>query len=120
MFGFGRSTQPDTWIDLVSIDQLKDAIETSDNKIVILFKHSTRCSISSMVRSGIIKDYNLDADKVDFYHLDLLVHRNISNEIATLTGVFHQSPQLIVLKNQKVVHHASHSAINIREVASII
>jgi bacillithiol system protein YtxJ len=52
------------------------------------------------------------ADAVDAYYLDLLEYRPISSAIAEQFSVTHQSPQLILMKNGQVVHHASHSDID--------
>ena len=56
-------------------------------------------------------EYDLDTE-VDAYYLDLLEYRPISSAIATQFSVTHQSPQLILMKNGQVVHHASHSDID--------
>ena len=98
------------WIPLTSIEQLDKIVANSTNKTQAIFKHSTRCGISSMV----IKQFEIlhkEEVTVDFYYLDLLQFRAISNEIATRFGITHQSPQLIVLKNKKVVAHSSHHEI---------
>ncbi len=100
------------WIELLDIKSLKECIEQSDSKTVIIFKHSTRCSISSMAKSKLERNWNYKADEITPYYLDLIANRAISNEIEKLLGVRHQSPQLIVLKNKRVVLHLSHNAIN--------
>jgi len=99
------------WIPLTSLNQLKEIINKSKTESVFIFKHSTRCVISKMV----IKQFeNLFLEKhknLKIYYLDLLSHRDISNEIAELFQVTHQSPQLIVVKNEVSVYEASHSEI---------
>ncbi len=97
------------WILLTNISQL-DKIATSENTSTI-FKHSTRCFTSKIVLSQFQKHFNIDATKVDMYFLDLLVHRAISNEIENRFDVYHESPQIIVIKNNKAVANASHSDI---------
>ena len=108
------------WIELTSSEQLKQAIESSVENAVILFKHSTRCSISSMAKSRFESNWNTDLSKVSIYYLDLIAHRNISNEIAELTGIEHQSPQAIVLKNKEVIYDASHSEISAKAIENLI
>ena len=108
------------WIELTSSEQLKQAIESSVENAVILFKHSTRCSISSMVKSRFESNWNTELSKVSIYYLDLIAHRNISNEIAELTGIEHQSPQAIVLKNKEVIYDASHSEISAKAIENLI
>ena len=108
------------WQQLTSIDQLVEVIDSSSEKPVLFFKHSTRCGISSMVFSGFRSGWEGTEEQIGIYYLDLLNHRDISNEMAKLTGVFHQSPQVIVLKNNEVVYTATHSGINAREALNAI
>lgn len=108
------------WNKLESIEQLKEAIEGSMEKPILLFKHSTRCSISMMALSSFEDKWDGKEEDIDIYFLDLLKHRDVSNAIAELTGVTHQSPQAIVVKNDEVVYHASHSSIHPREVLKSI
>ncbi len=75
-----------------------------------VFKHSTRCSISSMAKSRVEREWNLD---IPIYYLDLLQYRSLSNFIASYSGVEHQSPQLIIFQDGAVVYHASHNAIQV-------
>ena len=57
------------------------------------------------------KSFHASEEKVTVYYLDLLNYRSISDEIAIKFQVFHQSPQLLVLKNGGVVADASHYSI---------
>lgn len=99
------------WSELRSMDDLEEAVEASEEKPVAILKHSTRCGISRMVLRKFEEDFDLEEDKVKLYFLDLLSHRDISNEIASRFGVPHESPQLIVIKNGKAVYDASHNEI---------
>jgi len=107
------------WITLNEVSQLDDLINISNSKLVVIFKHSTRCGISRSVLSKFEKATSSFEENVAFYYLDLLPFRSISNEIAQRFNVYHQSPQAIVLKDEKVVTHESHydiiSSINLQE-----
>lgn len=102
------------WNQLTSVEQLKEVIKSSSEKPVLLFKHSTRCSISSMAFSGFQSGWEGSDEEIGIYYLDLLNYRDISSQIAELTGVMHQSPQVIVLKNNEVVYTATHTGISAR------
>ncbi len=97
------------WNPLIEENQLEEIVKTATNKTVAIFKHSTRCGISRSVLKQFERQNDLE--NIDFYFLDLLNFRNISNAIAQKFSVEHQSPQLIVLKDKKVVAHASHHSI---------
>ena len=103
------------WIPLSSLGQLNEIKDLSHQKTVAIFKHSTRCSISRMVLKQFENEYNLE-NKVALYFLDLLEHRDISNEIAASFGIVHQSPQLIVIQKGVSVYNASHESINANDL----
>ncbi|MEZ4792101.1 MAG: bacillithiol system redox-active protein YtxJ [Gelidibacter sp.] len=114
---FNGSTEPKQvdstpWIDLNRMEQLNSILVQSKTKLQLIFKHSTRCGISRMVIGQFKKDFKLTETEVDLYYLDVLSHRDISNEIANRFDVVHESPQLLMVKNGVVVKHASHGEIN--------
>ncbi|XRE44785.1 General stress protein [Tenacibaculum discolor] len=96
------------WIPLTSLDQIKEIKKRSKNEPVAIFKHSTRCGISSMVIKRFVNSFDEDLKDFKVYYLDLLSYREISNEIGYTFQVLHQSPQLLVVKNEEVISHASH------------
>jgi len=100
------------WKELESEAQLTEFLELSKSKPIAIFKHSTRCSLSSMVKSRLERGWNINDNDLDMYYLDLLNNRNVSNKIASIFNVEHQSPQLIVLHQGKVLYHASHGEID--------
>ena len=102
------------WIPLKSEDELFEIIEKSRSKPQIIFKHSTRCSISSMAKSRL--ERSRVPENTDFYFLDLIAHRNISNKVAGEFNVFHESPQILLIKNGECVYDESHAAIRMDEL----
>jgi bacillithiol system protein YtxJ len=103
------------WIPLTDLSQLDEIVTLSNEKPVVIFKHSTRCSVSRMALKQFENEFDLE-DKADAYYLDLLEHRDISNEIASRFGVYHQSPQLLLIKEGKSVYDVSHSDIDAGEL----
>ena len=118
---FGSSEKQDNsnvkinWIPLTDLGQLNEIMTLSNEKPVVIFKHSTRCIVSRTALKQFENEFDLD-DKVDAYFLDLLEHRAISNEIASRFGVYHQSPQLLLIKDGKSVYDVSHSDIDAVEL----
>ncbi len=100
------------WISLMSVNQLDDIKRKSSTKTQLIFKHSTRCGISRMVMNQFEKDYNFNRNDFDLYYLDILNYRDVSNQIAQLFKVYHESPQLLVIKNGVVMAQDSHGGIN--------
>lgn len=96
-----------SWIALNDVVQL-DEMKHQTAQLIVIFKHSTRCGISATVLSRFEKIHQDKKEGIDFYLLDLLNYRSISNEIAERFKITHQSPQIIVFENGKVQTHASH------------
>jgi len=108
------------WTNLTSVEELDQLIAHSTNIPVLIFKHSTRCSVSLMVKRSLELEWDFSLDKVQPVFLDLLAHRDVSNLISTKLEVYHESPQAILIKNGKAVHHASHDDINAAEIGRFI
>jgi bacillithiol system protein YtxJ len=102
------------WISLTSSAQLAEIKEKSKNKPQLIFKHSTRCSISSVAKNRL--ERGTPAENVDFYYLDLISYRELSAKIAEEFAVFHESPQVILIKNGECSYDESHSGINMDDI----
>jgi len=98
------------WVMLNSLSQLDEIKEVSQTKTVLIFKHSTRCGVSSMALKDFEKNFQPNEYTV-IYFLDLLAHRDVSDDIAIQFRVQHQSPQLLVIENAVCTKHASHYQI---------
>ena len=107
------------WERLNSPEDLDALIEKPD-KLVVIFKHSTRCAISSMALNSFESEFTISEDKVYLGFIDLVNNRDVSSECAEKTGIRHESPQLIILDNGKVVHHSSHGAIQFNQLAKLL
>ena len=108
------------WIALTTENQLREAINLSAEKPILLFKHSTRCSISSMALSRFEENWKNETEICSIYFLDLIAFRSLSNLVAELTHVEHQSPQVLLLKNGEVIYIASHNGISAQEIKSAL
>lgn len=114
----GESKPSINWSKLESISDLDQAIELSFEKPVLLFKHSTRCSISSMALNRTESGWDISNDDLSPFYLDLIAHRDVSAAIAEKLNVFHQSPQIILVKEGKAVLDASHNEIRVDLIKS--
>lgn len=105
------------WNKLTSEEQIDQVITASAEKPVLLFKHSTRCSISSMSLDRLLRNWKPeDADKITPYYLDLIAFRSLSNLVAERFGIPHESPQVLLIQNGKVTYHESHYGISYAEI----
>jgi bacillithiol system protein YtxJ len=115
---FGNSDSKDTkdsgvnWTELTQLQQLDTLTEESAQTPVIIFKHSTRCPVSRMALKSFENEYGIEEGIAKPYFLDLIAHRDVSNEIASRFNVVHQSPQVLVIKNGQSVYDESHGEID--------
>ena len=108
---FAKKEKKDiNWIPLTAVSTLDEIDQKSKERPALIFKHSTRCSISSMVINNFERSFEEDA-AFDIYYLDLIAFRDVSNEIEARYGVMHQSPQIVLISNGKSVLDASHTGI---------
>ncbi len=108
------------WQQLISVDQITDLLDQSHEQTVFIFKHSTRCIISSMVLRDLESCADQLSEKGSWQFLDLIAYRECSNQVADQFGVVHQSPQMIVLKNGSVIWEASHQSISAETILAAL
>ena len=104
------------WIELNAIQQLENIKELSKIRSQVIFKHSTRCAISSMALQRL--ERISPPDQIDFYFLDLLRYRSVSNKIAVEFYVHHQSPQILLIRNMECIYEESHGGIEMEEIVA--
>ncbi len=102
------------WITLDSEEQLEAIDQKSFEKPQLIFKHSTRCSISSVIKNRLYKKEL--PGQIDFYYLDLIDNRSVSNKVASHYGIEHESPQVLLIKDGKCIFDESHSAIYMDDI----
>ena len=102
------------WKTLTTEDQLTEIKQRSATVPQLIFKHSTRCAISSMAKSRL--DRAKTPAEVDCYLLDLIRYRDISNKIETEFMVNHESPQVLLINHGECVYEESHNGISINEI----
>ncbi|MFD0765980.1 bacillithiol system redox-active protein YtxJ [Mucilaginibacter lutimaris] len=106
------------WISLDTAEQIDNIKQQAGYSLI--FKHSTRCSISMMAKRRFEMDWeNLPAD-MPLYFLDLIKHRDLSNKVAQDFSVYHESPQMLLIKDGECVLDQSHGSISIDEAMSVM
>jgi len=103
------------WITLQSESQLEDILKNSAHRPQVIFKHSTRCSTSALVKHRL--ERAPQPQDIDFYYLDLLSYRPVSNKIAESFRIEHESPQVLIIRNGECVYDESHLGISMDEIA---
>jgi len=102
------------WIPLQHESQIQEINERSKERPQVIFKHSTRCGISSVAKNRLEK--STPPQDIDFHYLDLIHYRSISNKIAEQYNVYHESPQVLVIKDGTCVYDESHMGISMKDI----
>ncbi|MCO5937164.1 bacillithiol system redox-active protein YtxJ [Mucilaginibacter sp. RB4R14] len=106
------------WISLDTADQIDNIKQQAGYSLI--FKHSTRCSISMMAKRRFEMDWeNLPSD-MPLYFLDLIKHRDLSAKVAEDFSVHHESPQMLLIKDGECVLDQSHGSISVDEAMSVV
>lgn len=108
------------WTPLESLNHLDEILNESENKKVLIYKHSTRCHISRATLDRLERNWREEFPNTKYYFLDLLTYREISNEIASRFGVEHQSPQVLVVSKGKSIYDRSHFEIDYNQIKDVL
>ena len=103
---------------ITNMDGWEECLVASDDKPVWVFKHSTRCPISTAAYEC-MQEYEANAagDAPEIYLVKVVESRPISNAIAGTLDVEHQSPQLILMRDRRAIWSASHYHISAKSIA---
>ena len=106
------------WKEFTNEEGLEEIKNRSAEKPQVIFKHSTKCSISSMAKSRL--ERATAPDGIEFNYLDLIAHRNVSSKISEVFDVEHASPQVLIIKDGACIYDESHNAINMDEIVEAV
>lgn len=107
------------WNKLTDLQQLQELKTESEDVNVLIFKHSTRCSISSAALNRLERAWQEgETGKVKPYYLDLLSFREISDRIASEFSIEHESPQILLVRNGDCIYTASHMGISYKDIVT--
>jgi bacillithiol system protein YtxJ len=126
MWPFGKESKSsnnsvtNSWIAFETTDQIAEIDGLPATTTAVIFKHSTRCAISSMAKERLVSDWHFDQQTVQLYYLDLLAYRAVSNQVAEHYELQHESPQLLVINQGKLVGHTSHNGVKTSFIAGLL
>ena len=109
------------WLPLTQSEQITELAQSSHEQPVLIFKHSTTCSISAAAKSKIERQWaDSGLAEVPIYYLDLLRFRPLSAQIAEQFGIRHESPQLLLIQGGECRYDASHMGIRLSDAKSAV
>ncbi len=104
------------WNALTSEGQLEEIVAQSYTVPCLIFKHSTTCNISTMAKARFEKGWDFKSEDMKPFYLDLKSFRDVSNAVAEKFDVYHESPQVLLIRNGECTYDASHLDISIHEL----
>jgi bacillithiol system protein YtxJ len=109
------------WSEIRSANQIDEIREKSKEAPVLIFKYSSRCSISRMALDRLERNWvEGEMQAVKPYFLDLITYREISNKIADVFDVEHESPQVLIIENEKSIYDQSHMGIRYEAIREAV
>jgi bacillithiol system protein YtxJ len=111
------------WLPLHNSSQILKLISDSNQAEVLgvlIFKHSTRCSISDMALSRLERKWNFTEQELPVYFLDLLANRSLSDEVASTFRVEHESPQILLIQKGLCTFSQTHNGISFPDLVDFI
>ena len=109
------------WNVLNAAAQIERIRQESRVAPVLIFKHSTRCNISRTTLDRLERNWKEDEMRdVKPYYLDLISYRNISNELAEVFDVEHESPQVLIIRDEVSAYHRSHFEIDYTQIKEAV
>jgi bacillithiol system protein YtxJ len=104
------------WITLHTEAQLEEIRQRSAARPQLIFKHSTRCSTSALVKGRLERAKQPETKIIDFYFLDLIRDRPLSNKVAEMFLIEHESPQVLLIRNGECIYDESHLGITMDDI----
>ena len=107
---------------LESRSEIDELIARSRETPVVFFKHSLTCPISGAAfrqYQRFLQD-RPEGDRVVYTLIEIQNAREVSTEIAERTGVRHESPQALLMRDGEVVWHASHWSIKAEALSAAV
>lgn len=104
------------WLSLESLNDLEQIKNRSYEVTCLIFKHSTRCEISAIAKYRLEDDWAFSPDELEAYYLDVISSRTLSQHVAEVFQVHHESPQVLIIADGVCVFDASHLDITVGEI----
>lgn len=109
-----------TWTEIINEKQLERIVECSQSIPCVIYKHSTKCSQSEMMKYVLEADWSFDSEEIKPYLLDIVKYQQIAGKIADKFEVYHQSPQILLIKNGICTYDADHLEISLEELKEML
>jgi bacillithiol system protein YtxJ len=101
---------------LERLEELDRLLAATDERPLLLFKHSYTCGISAEALDELVSHLNGSPADAHYAMVTVQTHRDVSNAVAKKLGVRHETPQAILIRRGEVVWSASHFRVTANAV----
>jgi bacillithiol system protein YtxJ len=108
-----------SWKILSKVGQVEE-IASKSSQVSLIFKHSTRCSISTLAMNRLGKQESALTAHFECYYLDLIAFRTVSDLVAERFSVHHESPQVLLIFKGECFYEASHIEIQPQQILDLV
>ena len=105
---------------LSGLDDLDRALAATDERPLLLFKHSFTCGVSAEALDELVAHLNEGPLDASYAMVTVQTHREVSNAVARKLGVRHESPQALLIRGGQVVWSASHFRVTAAAVEAAL
>ena len=104
------------WTPLLTQAQFEGALADSINTPHLIFKHSSRCTLSAIAKLHLEDNWSSLIATVSPLLLDVIAHPQLATTVAEACNAMHESPQILLLYRQNCILDASHQDIDLAEI----
>ncbi|MCC5927909.1 MAG: bacillithiol system redox-active protein YtxJ [Cyclobacteriaceae bacterium] len=101
-------------------EDVKSILALSKNQYVLVFKHSTRCPVSSYAKHELDQNLELLPPDMEKVYIDVVNCRALSGAIEKALSVRHESPQVLLIYNESCIYADSHYNIKMQNILKMI
>ena len=112
ILGTTQEKREELWFQISTTQEADGVINASNEKTQVILKHSTSCGVSFFAKKGLDSIPAEDLQNADMYIVDVIRDRNLAYYLADRFNIRHESPQLMIIKDEKLIWHGSHNAVN--------
>lgn len=98
-----------------TIEEWNDILDQSNKEPVLVLKHSNTCPVSAKGYAEVEK-FSKENPAVKVFVLIVQDALELKQQIAEEVDIVHESPQILFLKDRKVVYSANHHDITVEKL----
>ncbi|MEQ9310745.1 MAG: bacillithiol system redox-active protein YtxJ [Balneolaceae bacterium] len=120
ILGSTKEKKEELWFRISTTQEADGVIKASKEKIQVILKHSGTCGVSFFAKKGLDSIPPEGLSNADMYIVDVIRDRNLAYYLADRFSIRHESPQILVIKNEKVIWHGSHGLVTADNLISAL